>query len=396
MFSEAWRLQRDHYWWETMGGVDWPAIRDRYLELVDRVASRAEFSDLLWEMQGELGTSHAYELGGDYRPAPIWTQGHLGAKVRLDRSGWTITEIPHGDSWDQLASSPLNAPGLSVAAGDRLVAIDDRPLGSDVSPASRLVERGGRTVTISVRRGRGKARRLVINTLNDETRLWYRHWVRENREYLAQRSEGKIGYIHIPDMGPAGFSEFHRSWKSEVDRPGLVIDVRFNRGGNVSQLLLERLLRERVGYQVTRWRDPAAMPDDAPMGPMVCLTNENAGSDGDIFSHVFKMKGLGPLIGTRTWGGVVGIWPQQSLVDGTVTTQPEFHTWFTDVGYAVENYGVTPDLEVVNSPQDYARAFDRQLEVGLTELLKLVAAAPSVPEFGDRPTTRPPAFPQLS
>jgi tricorn protease len=176
----------------------------------------------------------------------------------------------------------------------------------------------------------------------------------------------------------------------------LVIDVRFNRGGNVSQLLLERLLRERVGYQITRWRAPSAMPSDAPMGPMVCLTNENAGSDGDIFSHVFKMKGLGPLIGTRTWGGVVGIWPQQSLVDGTVTTQPEFHTWFTDVGYAVENFGATPDLEVINSPQDYARGFDRQLEVGLEELLKLIEAAPGAPEFGDRPLTRPPAFPRLS
>ena len=396
MFSEAWRLQRDHYWWETMGGVDWPSIHDRYRDLVDRVASRAEFSDLLWEMQGELGTSHAYELGGDYRPAPVWTQGHLGARVAYERGDWKVVQIPHGDSWDPPSFSPLAAPGIDIAEGDRLLAIDERPVDSRVSPAARLVERGGRTVTLTVRRGRGKPRRIVVNPLNDETRLWYRDWVRGNREYLAERSEGRIGYIHIPDMGPAGFAEFHRAWKSEVDRQGLVIDVRFNRGGNVSQILLERLLRERVGYRITRWRDPSAMPDDAPMGPMVCLTNENAGSDGDIFSHVFKMKGLGPLIGTRTWGGVVGIWPQQSLVDGTVTTQPEFHTWFTDVGYGVENFGATPDLEVINSPQDYAQGFDRQLEVGLEELLKLIEASPGKPEFGDRPLTRPPAFPRLS
>ncbi|HJQ96146.1 MAG TPA: S41 family peptidase, partial [Acidimicrobiia bacterium] len=393
MFSEAWRLQRDYYWWETMGGVDWPSIHDRYRDLVDRVASRAEFSDLLWEMQGELGTSHAYELGGDYRPAPVWTQGHLGARLTYERGGWRVIRIPQGDSWDPRASSPLAAPGIGVEEGDRIVAIDDRPVDARVSPASRLVERGGRTAILTIRRGRAKLRRVVVNPLNDETRLWYRDWVRSNREYLSERSEGRVGYIHIPDMGPTGFGEFHRSWKSEVDRQGLVVDVRFNRGGNVSQLLLERLLRERVGYRITRWRDPSAMPDDAPMGPMVCLTNENAGSDGDIFSHVFKMKGLGPLIGTRTWGGVVGIWPQQSLVDGTVTTQPEFHTWFTDVGYAVENFGATPDLEVVNSPQDYAREFDRQLEVGLEELLRLIELAPSTPEFGDRPLTKPPSFP---
>jgi tricorn protease len=320
----------------------------------------------------------------------------LGARLTYERGGWRVTRIPQGDSWDPQAFSPLAAPGIRVEQGDLIVAIDDRPVDARVSPASRLVERGGRTAILTIRRGRGKPRRVVVNPLNDETRLWYRDWVWGNRAYLAERSEGRVGYIHIPDMGPAGFAEFHRSWKSEVDRQGLVIDVRFNRGGNVSQLLLERLLRERVGYRITRWRDPSAMPDDAPMGPMVCLTNENAGSDGDIFSHVFKMKGLGPLIGTRTWGGVVGIWPQQSLVDGTVTTQPEFHTWFTDVGYAVENFGATPDLEVVNSPQDYARGFDRQLEVGLEELLKLIQLAPSTPEFGDRPLTKPPTFPQLS
>jgi tricorn protease len=179
-------------------------------------------------------------------------------------------------------------------------------------------------------------------------------------------------------MGPAGFAEFHRYWKSEVDFPGLVIDVRFNRGGNVSQLLMEKLVRRRLGFRVTRWRDPYPFPSDAPAGPMVCLTNENSGSDGDIFSHTFKQLGLGPLIGTRTWGGVVGIWPQQSLVDGTLTTQPEFGTWFTDVGYSVENYGTDPDIEVVIRPQDYAAGRDPQLERGMQELAKLIRKAKPV------------------
>ncbi len=390
MFSEAWRLQRDHYWWDSMGGIDWPAIHDRYLALVDRVASRAEFSDLMWEMQGELGTSHAYELGGDYRPSPVWTQGHLGATLSLDRTGWKVGRIPDGDSWDRAAVSPLRAPAADVREGDRIVAVDQRPVDERVSPNSRLVERGGRAVELTVKRGRSALRSVVVATLTDEYRLWYRDWVKGNRAYLREQSDGRIGYIHIPDMGPAGFAEFHRSWKLEVDREGLVVDVRFNRGGNVSQILLERLLRVRVGYQVTRWRQPSPVPNDSPAGPMVCLTNENAGSDGDIFSHVWKLRNLGPLIGTRTWGGVVGIWPQQSLVDGTITTQPEFHHWFTDVGYGVENFGTVPDLEVVNSPADYQAGFDRQLEVGLEELKKEMEKASALPEFGDRPSTRAP------
>jgi tricorn protease len=392
MFEEAWRLQRDHYWWEDMGGVDWVGIRERYLELVDRVASRAEFSDLLWEMQGELGTSHAYELGGDYRPQPVWTQGHLGADVEWTRGAWRIAAIPSGDVWDQKAASPLAAPGVGVAVGDRIVAIDGRETSEVVSPQALLVERAGQAVTLGVASGRKAARRVTIAPLADEYALRYRAWVENNRAVVAEKTGGQAGYIHIPDMGPQGFAEFHRYWKSSVDMPGLVIDVRFNRGGNVSQLLIEKLVRRRIGYQVTRWRLPHAVPDDAPAGPMVCLTNENAGSDGDIFSHTFKMLGLGPLIGVRTWGGVVGIWPQQSLVDGTVTTQPEFGHWFTDVGYAVENFGTVPDIEVINRPQDYVAGRDPQLERGIAELITIIGSSPQIPDFGDRPSVKPPRF----
>jgi tricorn protease len=376
-----------------MGGVDWLEIHDRYLPLVDRVASRAEFSDLLWEMQGELGTSHAYELGGDYRPTPVWTQGQLGADLAWERGAWRVTRIPRGDSWNPAATSPAAVPGVGLKKGDRIVAIDGREVSERVSPHSLLVERAARAVNLTVARGRKSPRRVVVTPLSDEFPLRYRDWVEANRDRVAELSGGKAGYIHIPDMGPPGFAEFHRYWKSSVDLHGLVIDVRFNRGGNVSMLLMEKLLRRRIGYRVTRWRPPYAFPTDAPAGPMVCLTNENSGSDGDIFSHTFKLLNLGPLIGTRTWGGVVGIWPQHSLVDGTITTQPEFATWFTDVGYAVENYGTDPDIEVVNRPQDYAAGADPQLETGVAELLAIIEkAAPLVPAFGDRPSTRPPVL----
>jgi tricorn protease len=392
MFREAWRLQREHFWTQDMSAVDWEHIYDRYRPLVERVASRAEFSDLMWEMQGELGTSHAYELGGDYRPEPKYLLGSLGANFeRTARGSWRIGAIPHGDSWDERAWSPLQAPGVDVVVDDRILSIDGKDLGLARAPEEALVDRAGRDVRLVVRRGRRQPRTVTVRALESETPLRYRDWVETNRRRVAEASEGRAGYIHLPDMGANGFAEFHRSWLSQVDHEGLVIDVRFNRGGNVSHLLLEKLLRRRIGYRVTRWTEPYAIPADAPAGPMVALTNEYAGSDGDIFSHAFKMHGLGPLIGTRTWGGVIGIWPQQSLVDGTITTQPEFSNWFEDVGWDVENYGTDPDIRVTISPQDHAAGRDPQLERGIAELIRIInERPPSPPAFGDPPKKTPP------
>ncbi|MFP3916093.1 MAG: PDZ domain-containing protein, partial [Actinomycetota bacterium] len=251
MFSEAWRLQRDHFWYEDMSGVDWREVRDRYLPLVERVGSRSEFSDLLWEMQGELGTSHAYELGGDYRPVPVYRQGSLGADLELRRGAWRVGAIAEGDPWDPGASSPLRAPGVDVQAGDRLLAVDGMEVDAASDPRSLLVDRGGRPVELRLKRGRRSPHTVTVTPLSDETALRYREWVESNRSSVAEATEGRAGYIHIPDMGPAGFAEFHRALLTEIDKDGLVIDVRYNRGGNVSQLLLERLLRRRVGWQVT-------------------------------------------------------------------------------------------------------------------------------------------------
>lgn len=396
MFSEAWRLQRDYFWRDDMAQIDWKEVHARYQPLVDRVASRAEFSDLVWEMQGELGTSHAYEMGGDYRPEPNWRQGALGADLRRDGRGvWKVADIPRGDPWDPKASSPLTVPGVDIREGDRIVAVDGHPVGRAVSPYQALADRADRAVVLTVKRGRTKERDVVVKTLGDQTPLRYRDWVEKNRSHVHAASDNRAGYIHIPDMGAWGFSEFHRYWTAEMNYDGLVIDVRFNRGGNVSQLLLQKLLRKRLGYRVTRWNEPASFPYDSPKGPMVALTNEYCGSDGDIFSHTFKLHGLGKLVGTRTWGGVTGIWPQQALVDGTVTTQPEYGTWFMDVGYAVENYGTDPDIEVIITPQDYRAGRDPQMERGLSELLEAIAAAePLQPDFGPHPSMKAPRLPK--
>ena len=174
-----------------------------------------------------------------------------------------------------------------------------------------------------------------MKTLRDERMLRYRAWVDANRAYVHEQTGGSVGYVHIPDMGPWGFAEFHRGYLSEFNREALVVDVRYNRGGHVSPLLLEKLARKRVGYDMSRYGPPVPYPPESVGGPMVALTNQFAGSDGDIFSHCFKLYKLGPLVGKRTWGGVIGINPYHRLVDGTITTQPEFSFWFVDVGWKV-------------------------------------------------------------
>ena len=395
MLREAWRLQRDQFWTEDMSGVDWQAVLDRYEALVERVTTRSEFSDLMWEMQGELGTSHAYEMGGDYRPSPRWHRGFLGVDARWDRraDAWRIERIIQGDSWDPAATSPLTAPGLDVQPGDRLVSIDGKNLDAETTPGEALADRAGRAVTVRLARGRRRPHSVVAKALRTESPLRYRDWVEANRAAVHDATDGAVGYVHIPNMGVAGFAEFHRYYPVEVQHDGLIVDVRFNGGGNVSQILLERLLRRRVGYSLARHSGLRPYPFDSPAGPMVAITNEWAGSDGDIFSHAFKLYGLGPLIGTRTWGGVVGIWPRHSLVDGTVTTQPEFSTWFEDVGWGVEGYGTDPDIEVDITPQDYRAGRDPQMERAIAEVMgRIDAHTGAPPDLGPGPVRTPPTL----
>jgi tricorn protease len=398
MFREAWRLQRDQFWTPDMSQVDWLAIHDRYLPLVDRVSSRSEFSDLMWEMQGELGTSHAFEFGGDYRSEPDYRQGYLGAEYAYDpeSSGWKIIQIHHGDGWAPGSDSPLNKPGVNIGIGSILLAINGRPLSEKVSPAKALVNLAEETVILTVLSpGESTPRQVTVETLHSEVRLRYREWVNHNRQRVHEATQGRMGYVHIPNMGPWGFAEFHRGYLAEVDREGLIVDVRFNSGGYVSALLLEKLARRRIGYSAARWRQvPRPYPPDSVLGPMVALTNEYASSDGDIFSHGFKLMNLGPLVGKRTWGGVTGYWPRHSLVDGTLTTQPEVSTWFQDVGWGIENYGADPDIVVDITPQDYGRDEDPQLERAIAEGMKAFhTSPPQLPDFTNKPSRALPKLP---
>ncbi len=389
MYREAWRLQREQYWSADMSGIDWETVRDRYEPLVDRVGSRAELSDLIWEMQGELGSSHAYEFGGEYRERPHYAQGSLGCDWAFDEatSAYTIASIARGDTWAPDATSPLTAPGVNVAVGDAILAINGQRVTRERGPQQLLVNHAGSEVELLVRpAGREETRVVTVRALGSDFQARYLDWVEGNRRLVHERTGGRVGYIHVPDMSPFGFSTFHRYFAQEYDHEGLIVDVRWNGGGNVSSLVLEKLMRPRLGYSFQRWSGPAPYFIESPRGAIVGITDENAGSDGDIFSHAFKMLNLGPLVGKRTWGGVVGISPYIALADGTLTTQPEFSFWFNDAGWGVENYGTDPTIEVGNTPQDYARNADPQLERALAEALRLVEERPSqTPEPGPRP-----------
>jgi len=387
MYDEAWRMQKEQFWDESMSGVDWDLVHQRYAKLLPLVRTRSELSDVLWEMLGELGTSHAYEIGGDHRVPPQYRRGFLGADIvwNSDAGGYLISKIYRGDSWNRDIDSPLAEPGLAIHEGDTILAIGGHALSDDVTPDELLVNSAGRDVALSIGSGK-KTRRVVVRALRNERMLRYRAWVDVNRAYVHAQTGGRVGYLHIPDMGPWGFSEFHRGYLSEFNRDALIVDVRYNRGGHVSPLLIEKLARKRVGYDISRYGPPVPYPPESVGGPIVALTNQFAGSDGDIFSHVFKLYKLGPLVGKRTWGGVVGINPYHRLVDGTITTQPEFSFWFVDVGFRVENYGTDPDYDVDIAPHDERNGTDPQMRKALELLASIAGATPNgKPHFDGRP-----------
>ena len=389
MFAEAWRLQREQFWTEDMSGIDWDAIYALYAPLVERVSSRSELSDLFWELQGELGTSHAYEMGGEYRHGPHYRQGFLGVDWNYDAENkrYRIARIIKGDPAETRATSPLTGPGLNVSVGDAVLAVNGQRVTLERSPQELLVNHAGNEVQLTIEDAQTKETRVIsVKAISEERSARYREWVESNRRTVHELSGGRVGYIHIPDMSGNGYAEFHRSYLAEYDYPALLVDVRWNGGGHVSGLLLEKLARRRLGYDFSRWGEPEPYPAESPRGPMVALTNEQAGSDGDIFCHSFKLMGLGPLIGKRTWGGVIGISPSHRLVDGTVTTQPEYSFWFKDVGWNVENYGTDPDIEVDIAPQDYNNNADPQLQRALAEALRLIEEYPTLePKPGERP-----------
>ncbi|WP_327375922.1 S41 family peptidase [Streptomyces sp. NBC_01216] len=400
-FDEAGRIVRSYFWEPDLGGVDWTAVLDQYRPLVERVASPDEFADLLREVMGELGTSHAYVTPARRNEGPPHYQrpmGLLGANLVRRDEGWTVKRILPGDSSDSKARSPL--AGTGIREGAVLTHVDGRPVDPVCGPYPLLSSCGGTTVELTFRpaEGEGPARRVAVVPLVDERPLRYQDWVAKRRAVVRRISGGACGYLHIPDMGGSGWAQFNRDLRMEVSRPALIVDVRGNAGGHISELVVEKLTRRILGWDLTRNAQPVSYASNAPRGPVVALADEATSSDGDMITVAFKLLGLGPVVGQRTWGGVVGMTGRHRLVDGTQITVPMNAAWFPEYGWSVENHGVEPDLEILRTPLDWAEGRHAQLDDAVALALSLLAGNPaaSPPDYDSVPDRSRPKLPPRS
>ncbi|MER5884629.1 S41 family peptidase [Streptomyces sp. NPDC001941] len=399
-FDEAGRIIRAYFWEPGMCGVDWAGVLDQYRPLVERVASPDEFADLLREVLGELGTSHAYVTPARRNEGPPHYQramGLLGANLVPRDGGWQVARILPGDSSDSKARSPL--AGTGIREGAVLTHVDGRAVDPVTGPYPLLAGAGGTTVELTFQpaEGEGRSRRVAVVPLVDERPLRYQDWVAKRRAVVRELSGGRCGYLHIPDMGGSGWAQFNRDLRLEVSRPALIVDVRGNAGGHISELVIEKLTRRILGWDLTRNAQPVSYASNAPRGPVVALADEATSSDGDMISAAFRLLGLGPVVGQRTWGGVVGMTGRHRLGDGTVITVPMNAAWFPQYGWSVENHGVEPDEEALRTPLDWAEGRHAQLDDAVRVALDLLArdGAADPPGYDDVPDrSRPPLPPR--
>jgi tricorn protease len=371
MFNETWLLAKNYFWKEDFVEKSSKLIYERYSPLVNMITTRYELSEIIREMQGEFRTSHSYETGGDFLCSDIIQIGRLGADFEPREGRFVIKKIYHGDLSNEREKSPLLIAGFQE--GDQILRINGKEIKSDNDTIENaLLGLPNDLLRIDAKTKKGKSYSNYVETIPDDRYLRYRDWVENNRRMVHEETDGKVGYVHLPNMMLDGLAEFYRLYTREFKKFGLIVDVRFNGGGNVSQLILEKLLRERIAVTHPRLGQDSPYPSYSVEGPIVALTNENAGSDGDIFSHSFKLLSLGPLIGTRTWGGVIGISPERMLTDRTMVTQPRFGMKFKDVGFGVENYGTDPSFEIEISPEDWYNEKDPQMELGLKKIMEMI------------------------
>ena len=391
---ESWRWYPDHNNDTSLRGLDWRAIGERYAKYLPYVDHRSDLNEVLGRMIAELGTGHSYVIGGDFGvTAPVIPTGLLGADYDVRDGKVVFAKIYRGDAADESRKGPLAEVGDAIKEGDTLLAIDGKPVDPQNSPSSRLVNRVGRYVTLTVSRTgtRGDARQVRVMPVANEAGVRYADWVEGNRRKVAELSGGRIAYIHVPDTGENGASEFTRGFRAQTDKDALIVDERDNAGGNLPTFFVDRLAQKAV----TRIRTRSGQDDPAGVtnipGPRVMLINQNAGSGGDMFPYLFRKADLGPLVGLRTWGGLVGITDAAPLVDGGGLTVPEFAIYDPDTNTIVaENQGVAPDVEVDNRPDLVAKGADPQLEKAVQILLDKLKASPARPPRRDVPTVGDP------
>ncbi|MFZ0332982.1 MAG: PDZ domain-containing protein [Candidatus Acidiferrales bacterium] len=382
MFNEAWRQERTFFYEKSMNGVDWAAERDKYAQLLPYVADRYDLDYLIGEMFGELSNSHMYVGGGDYPDLHPVNVGLLGADFQLDEASgrYKFARVLPGENWDAELRSPLTQPGATVHAGDYLLAVNGHEVRAPQNPYELFVNTANENVTLTVNSSPATegAREIIVQPIESELKLRELDWIQTNREKVNKFSGGKIGYVYLPDMGASGLNEFVKQYFPQIRKQGIIFDVRYNGGGNVDQIILERLRRILAGMGTARNWAPNTEPANVFYGYMACLTNHYAASDGDFFTYFFKFYKLGPVIGTRTWGGVRGIRGEFPLMDGGYITRSEFSLYGLNSQWIIENHGVEPDIVVENTPDKLFAGHDPQLEKAVDLLMQQIREHPKV------------------
>src|ERR1043166_8566850 len=394
IFNEVWRRYRDWFYVPNMHGYNWVALREQYKPLLQYVAHRSDLNYVISEMVSELTIQHAYVEGGDFQIPPRPRVGLPGARFELDRAAgrYRISKIFEGENEEDIYRSPLTEIGVNIHVGDYVLAIDGDELKPTDDPYRMLRNKADNPVSLTVnsRPSMDGSRVVSYRPITDEGNLIYLDWVTRNRKRVEEASGGRIGYLHIPDMGANGIREFIKWYYPQMDKEALVVDVRANGGGNVSRMLIERLRRKLLGVNYARTDDFGnTYPDGVFLGPMVALLDQNSASDGDIFPYMFREAGLGPLIGKRSWGGVVGIGSRGPLIDGGQIFVPGSALTDKNGEWIIEGHGVDPDIEVDNDPASEIAGKDPQLERGITETMNRLKTPVKTPARPAAPVKTP-------
>jgi len=379
IYRDAWRIMRDWFYDPGMHGLDWSALGARYEQLVPHVAHRGDLDYILGELGGELNAGHLYVNWGDIPVVERHDGGLIGAELTADESGrYRITKIFPGENWHPAFRSPLTEPGVDVNEGDYLLAIDGHELTTAENPYRWLQNKAGRPVTLTVsdRPSMEGARNARVRPIARETNLRYLDWVQDRRRRVAEASGGRIGYIHLPNTAVEGNRELFKNFYPRTDFDALIIDDRYNGGGFIPDRMIELLDRPVLAYWARRGIEPMRTPGFVHDGPKAMLINGLAASGGDALPYFFRERGLGPLIGTRTWGGLIGLSGNPGLADGGSVSVPRFRFYDTAGQWVVEGLGVGPDIEVVDRPDDVAAGRDPSLERAIEVLLEQLRANP--------------------
>lgn len=382
IFTDAWRLERDMFYDKNLHGVDWKDLKDRYGKILEDASTRYDVDFLIGELIGELNASHAYKGGGDMEEPDRMNVGYLGINWEIEDEAFKIAEIIRGAEWDDEVRSPFDLPGVDVNKGDYILAVNGVKMDVDYEPYKYFQNLAGKTVelTINDKPDFDGAKKVTVETLTSESRLRHLNWIENNRKFVDEKTNGRAGYIYVRSTGVDGQNELVRQFRAQYTKDALVIDERFNSGGQIPDRFIELLNRKPLAFWAVRDGQTWQWPPQANFGPKVMLINGWSGSGGDAFPDYFRKSGLGKLVGERTWGGLIGITGAPSLIDGGSITVPTFRMYDPTGEWFKEGHGVDPDVYVEENPSEIAKGNDAQLSKAVEIILDELKTATSKPK----------------